>query len=173
MTASVPFRQINLSVGNLKTYLFSILFVVGNLILPQVCHLVPDGGKIFLPIYFFTLIAAYKFGLKVGLLTAIFSPLLNSLFFGMPMVAMLPVILIKSSLFAVAASLIASKSKSVSLPLIALTILAYQLLGGLAEWAIAGQFSAALQDFRIGFPGMLVQWIAGWGLLRWMAKYEL
>ncbi|MDD4922950.1 MAG: ECF transporter S component [Bacteroidales bacterium] len=172
MIATTHFRQINLSVVNAKTYLFSTLFVIGNLVLPQICHLIPDGGKIFLPIYFFTLIASYKFGLKVGLLTAIFSPLMNYLFFGMPMLAMLPVILAKSSLLAVAAAWIGGRSKSVSLLLIALTILAYQVLGGVAEWIITVDFSAALQDFRLGYPGMLVQWIAGWGLLKLMAKNE-
>ena len=62
------FRQLNLSVVNVRTYLFAVLFVGGNMLLPQLCHLMPDGGKIFLPIYFFTLIASYKFGLKVGIL---------------------------------------------------------------------------------------------------------
>jgi hypothetical protein len=50
MIATIPFKQINLSVVNIKTYLFSSLFVIGNIVLPQVCHLIPDGGKIFLPI---------------------------------------------------------------------------------------------------------------------------
>ena len=53
------FRQLNLSVVNVRTYLFAVLFVGGNMLLPQLCHLMPDGGKIFLPIYFFTLIASY------------------------------------------------------------------------------------------------------------------
>ena len=65
------FRQLNLSVVNVRTYLFAVLFVGGNMLPPQLCHLMPDGGKIFLPIYFFTLIASYKFGLKVGILTAV------------------------------------------------------------------------------------------------------
>lgn len=170
MIAITTFRQITFSITNVKTYLFSTLFVVGNLVLPQICHLVPDGGRIFLPIYFFTLIASYKFGLKVGLLTAIFSPLMNYLFFGMPILAMLPVILVKSSLLAIVAAWIANKSQSVSLLLIALTVLSYQVLGGLAEWIITANFMAALQDFRLGFPGILFQWIAGWGILKLIAK---
>jgi hypothetical protein len=83
------FRQLNLSVVNVRTYLFAVLFVGGNMLLPQLCHLMPDGGKIFLPIYFFTLIASYKFGLKVGILTAVLSPLCNHLLFGMPPAGML------------------------------------------------------------------------------------
>lgn len=172
MIATAAFRPINLSVSDVKTYLFSTLFVVGNLVLPQVCHFIPDGGKILLPIYFFTLIAAYKFGWKVGLLTAIFSPLANYLIFGMPMLALLPVILIKSSLLAIIAAWIARKSRSISLLLIALTILAYQIMGTLAEWLITMDFSAAMQDLRLGIPGLLLQWLAGWGILRLLAKHE-
>lgn len=170
MLVATPFKQVNLSIGNIKTYVFSTLFVLGNLVLPQLCHQIPDGGKILLPIYFFTLIASYKFGVKVGLLTAVASPLLNYLFFGMPVLAFLPVILIKSSALAIAAAWISSKSNAVSLLLIALTILAYQIVGGLAEWLITTDFTAAVQDFRIGFPGMMIQWVAGWGLLKLMAN---
>lgn len=172
MIATASFRPVNYSVANVKTYLFSTLFVIGNLVLPQVCHLVPDGGKILLPIYFFTLIAAYKFGWKVGLLTAILSPVINHLAFGMPMLAMLPAILIKSSLLAIIAAWVANKSRSISILLIALTVLAYQVLGSMAEWAITGDFMAGVQDFRLGLPGMLIQCVAGWGILRLMAKNE-
>ena len=142
------FRQLNLSVVNVRTYLFAVLFVGGNMLLPQLCHLMPDGGKIFLPIYFFTLIASYKFGLKVGILTAVLSPLCNHLLFGMPPAGMLPVLHV------------------------AAVVVAYQVLGGIAEWLIASDLSAALQDFKIGFPGMLLQVVLGWVILKGVAKYE-
>jgi len=170
MIATTSFRQNNLSLANTKTFLFSAFFVIGNVVLPQICHLIPDGGKILLPIYFFTLIASYKFGLKVGLLTAIFSPLINCLFFGMPELSLLPVILIKSCLLAIAAAWIANKSQSISLLLIVLAILTYQVLGGFAEWIITSDFMAAVQDFRLGFPGMFIQWIGGFGILKLIAK---
>ncbi len=88
----------SLPFGNVKTYLFALLFVAGNIALPQLCHLVPAGGPTLLPIYFFTLIAAYKYGFKVGLLTALLSPVINHLLFAMPAAAVLPAILIKSGL---------------------------------------------------------------------------
>lgn len=65
------------------TYGAALLFVAGNIAMPQLCHLVPQGGLILLPIYFFTLIGAYKYGWRVGLLTAVLSPLANNLLFGM------------------------------------------------------------------------------------------
>jgi len=172
MTANTSFLQLNYSAKDTRTYLFSLIFISGNLILPQICHLIPNGGFIFLPIYFFTLIASYKFGLKVGIMTAILSPLANSLIFGMPVTGMLPIIIVKSMLLATTASIIAKKSKSISLLLIALTIIIYQALGGIAEWILTSDFSAAIQDFSIGYPGMLIQLLCGWGLLKLMAKNE-
>ena len=80
-----------------KTYLAAALFVAGNIVLPQICHLVPQGGLRWLPIYFFTLVGAYK-------------------------------------------------------------------------WAWTGSAKAALQDIRIGLPGMLAQVFAGYAVLRYLLR---
>ena len=45
-----------------RTYWLAVLFAVGNIVLPQLFHLVPQGGVTWLPIYFFTLVGAYKYG---------------------------------------------------------------------------------------------------------------
>lgn len=147
----------NYGLSELKTYLFVFLFVAGNIILPQLCHLIPDGGKIFLPIYFFTLISSYKYGVKVGLLTAVLSPVINSLLFGMPVLAVLPAILTKSIVLALAASFVANKTHKVSIVNLLIVILTYQCVGTLAEWAMTSSSYLAIQDFRIGIPGMLLQ----------------
>ena len=160
----------SLGYSNIKTYMVAALFIAGNIVLPQLCHLIPQGGMILLPIYFFTLIAAYKFGWKAGLLTAVLSPVVNSLCFGMPALALLPVILVKSSLLAVFAALAASRFQKVSLLLLAAVVVAYQLVGGVAEWAITGSLDAALQDFRLGYPGMLLQIAGGYAVLRYLLK---
>ena len=118
----------SLNYSNVKTYLFALLFVAGNIALPQLCHLVPYGGPTLLPIYFFTLIAAYKYGFRVGLL------------------------------------------KTVSLLAVLGVILSYQLIGTAFEWMIEGDFYIAVQDFRIGIPGMLIQWFGGYALLKAIAK---
>lgn len=149
----------------LRTYLIATLFVLGNIVLPQLCHLIPQGGLILLPIYFFTLIGAYKYGFTVGLLTAVCSPLVNNLLFGMPPTAMLPIILTKSILLALAAAIVANSFKKATLPCIILAVLAYQLIGSLAEWGMTGNPTAALQDVSLGFPGILLQIFGGWLLL--------
>ncbi|MBR2147343.1 MAG: ECF transporter S component, partial [Muribaculaceae bacterium] len=143
-TSSVALYQ--LSYNQLKTYLVAALFIVGNIALPQLCHLMPQGGLIFLPIYFFTLVAAYKYGFTVGLTTAVLSPLVNSALFGMPPAAALPIILIKSVTLAVVAALIAKKTNKVTLLTVALAVIVYQLIGSLAEWAMTGSIDKASQD---------------------------
>ena len=156
----------SLSFGNIKTYLFAFLFVAGNIILPQLCHLIPLGGPTLLPIYFFTLVAAYKFGFAAGLLTAVFSPLLNNLMFGMPPVAMLPVILTKSVLLAVAAAFFARRAGRVALWAVAASVVAYQAAGTVAEWGMSGSLTVALQDILVGWPGILTQVFGGYLAMR-------
>ena len=151
-----------------RAYMAAALFVAGNIVLPQLCHLVPQGGLVWLPIYFFTLVAAYKFGLTAGLLTAVASPLANSLLFGMPAAAMLPIILTKSVLLALAASFIASKVRGVALWAVALAVVAYQAVGTMAEWGMSGSLATALQDIRLGWPGILVQIFGGYAVMKYL-----
>ena len=156
----------NYGLNELKTYLFAFLFVAGNIILPQLCHLISDGGKMFLPIYFFTLVASYKYGVKVGLMTAVLSPIINSLLFGMPALAILPAILTKSVVLALAASLVANKTHKISIVNLLIVVLAYQFVGTLAEWAMTSSFYVAIQDFRLGIPGMVLQLFGTYFLLK-------
>lgn len=148
-----------------RTYLAAFTFILGNIVLPQLFHLVPQGGVTWLPIYFFTLAGSYKYGWRVGLLTAVFSPLVNSILFGMPHAAALPAILMKSVLMAMAGGFVASHFRKATIGLLTLVVLFYQILGTLGEWAMKGDFLLAAQDFRIGIPGMLLQVFGGWLLI--------
>ena len=155
-----------LSYREARTYWMALIFIAGNIILPQLCHLMTMGGPTWLPIYFFTLVGAYKYGWKVGLLTAIVSPLANSMLFGMPAQAMLPAILMKSSLLAFIAGWIAQKFDKVTILALLAVVLAYQCAGTLGEWLMTGSLHTALQDFRIGLPGMILQVIGGYAVLK-------
>lgn len=169
MSMEKEIRIYDYKLNELKTYLFVILFVAGNVVLPQLCHLIPNGGKILLPIYFFTLFASYKYGLKVGLMTAVLSPLINSLAFGMPALALLPVIMIKSIVLAFTASFVANKTNRVSIINLLIVVLTYQCVGTLSEWAMTSSFYVAIQDFRLGVPGMTLQILLSYLLLRKMS----
>lgn len=159
-----------LSYRNVMTYATVLLFVLGNIVMPQLFHLVPQGGVTWLPIYFFTLVGAYKYGWKVGLLTAVLSPLVNSFLFGMPALPVLPAILVKSVLLAAGAGYAARRFKKVSLLLFLSVVLFYQVFGTMAEWAMSGSFYAALQDFRIGIPGILLQIFGGYLFVKYLIR---
>lgn len=159
-----------LNFNEAKTYLFATLFVVGNIMLPQLCHLVPNGGHIWLPIYFFTLIGAYKYGMKVGLLTAVLSPLVNSALFHMPSVAVLPSIMLKSVLLAVAAGWCAQHFKKATIATLLIVVLGYQVFGSLGECLIEGSWAAGLTDFKLGLPGMALQVFGGYFVIKYLFK---
>lgn len=160
----------SLPYNNAKTYLTALLFIAGNVMFPQLLHLIPQGGVMWLPIYFFTLIGAYKYGWKTGLLTAIASPLVNSWLFGMPAPAVVPAILLKSVILALAAGLVAHRFQKISLPLLLAVVLTYQILGTLGEWAMSGSLLYAIQDFRLGIPGMLLQILGGYTIIRYLIR---
>ena len=160
----------SLEYNNARTYGFSALFIAGNILLPQLCHTIHLGGPMLLPIYFFTLIGAYKYGWRVGVLTAIASPIVNSVLFGMPPTTALPSILLKSVLLAGFAGFTATRFKKASLWLIGIVIISYQLFGTLGEWVMKGDLYSAMQDFRIGVPGMLLQLFGGWAIIRFLMR---
>ena len=166
MESTVKLYSLNYS--ETRTHLTALIFVAGNVVLPQLFHLFPSGGTTWLPIYFFTLIGAYKYGWKAGLLTAIASPLVNSWLFGMPAPAVLPAILMKSLLLAAGAGYVAHRSKHVSILLLLAVVAFYQLAGTLGEWTLSGSLHTALQDFRIGLPGMALQVFGGYFFINYL-----
>lgn len=154
-----------------KTYLLAVAFVAGNVAMPQLFHAIPQGGATWLPIYFFTLIGAFKYGWRVGMVVAMASPIANHLLFGMPPAAALPAILTKSALLAVGAGFMARRWQRVSLLALAGVVAFYQLFGSLAEWAYTGSLAAALQDVRLGLPGMALQVVGGYIFVRHILKW--
>ncbi|MBP5315315.1 MAG: ECF transporter S component [Muribaculaceae bacterium] len=160
----------SLQFSDAKAYLFAAFFVAGNILVPQLCHLIPQGGLIFLPIYFFTLIAAYKFGWRVGLMTAVLSPIVNNALFGMPPAPMLPIIFVKSGLLVASASFVAHKAGKVSLLAVAIAVIAAFVVAIPVEWAMTGSLQAALQDLTLGLPGIAIQIFGGWALMKYVIK---
>ena len=142
----------SLDYSNVKTYWAASLFIIGNILFPKLFHLIPQGGITWLPIYFFTLIGAYKY----------------SLLFSMPAPATLPVILLKSVLLAIAAGWTAQHFRRISVIMLIGVVFAYQVAGTLGEWIYIGNFYNAIQDFRIGIPGMCLQVFGGYLFIKYL-----
>lgn len=169
LNTDIPFTPSQLTFKDTRLYLLAFVFAIGNLLFPMAVHTIPNGGLIFLPLFFFTLIAAYAEGLNAGLLVALASPLLNHTLTGMPTATMLPLILIKSLFIAVAAAFLARHLGRVSLVAIAGLVVSMQALGAFLEWGLSGSLTQATHTATLGIPGMLLMTLGGYALLRSLA----
>lgn len=88
----------------------------------------------------------------------------------MPHVSVLPAIILKSTLLAGIAGFTASRFRRASLLLLALVVIAYQLVGTMGEWMMGDTLYDAFQDFRIGVPGMLAQVFGGWVVINLLLR---
>ena len=161
-------RLYALNYDEAKTYLWATVFVACNLILPQVFHLIPQGGVIFSPLSLVILAGAYKFGWKTGLLAALASPLVNHLITGMPAWEVMPVMTMKLAVLALVAGLAAQRFKTVSLPLLIGVVLVSLAIGCLGEFILTGGIAATIADFTIGWPGLLLQVFGAWLILKYV-----
>lgn len=161
-------RLYTLSYEEARTYLWAALFVVCNLVLPQVFHLIPQGGFIFAPLSLVILAGAYKFGWRVGLIAALASPLVNHLLTGMPAWGILPVMTFKLVALALIAGFTAQYFKKVSVPLLVGVVLASLLVGGLGELALTGGIASTVQDVTIGWPGLLLQVVGAYLVCKYL-----
>ena len=71
---------------------------------------------------------------------------------------------------AAAAGFAARRFGRATLPLLAGVVLFYQTVGALGEWAFTGSATAAVQDFRIGIPGMLAQAAGGYLIINYLLR---
>lgn len=145
----------SLTLRSSRTYVWAGVFVAGNLLFPQLCHLLGTGGPVLLPILFFTLIAAVRFGPVCGMVTALLSPLANHLLFGMPETAMLPVLLAESVAMVLAFAWFSGRLSPVWT--FAATVLAYQGTALAMLVLLTGSLSAASGSVLATWPAVLLQ----------------
>ena len=161
-------RLYALNYDEAKTYLWAMVFVACNLVLPQLFHLIPQGGVIFSPLSLVILAGAYKFGWKTGLLAALASPLVNHAITGMPAWEVMPVMTLKLTVLALVAGFAAQRFKTVSLPLLIGVVLVSKAIGCLGEFILTGGIAATIADFTIGWPGLLLQVFGAWLILKYV-----
>lgn len=158
------------SVGDGRLYLATAALVLGNVLLPYAVHRIPDGGRILLPIFFFTLIAGWRFGAVAGLLTGLLSPLVNHALTGLPPGPALPSLLVQSALLGALAAAVAARSRKLSLPLLALVVLLHQALI-LSPLLLRAGLPPTLAALQQRVPGLLLQVLGGFALLRFMGRH--
>lgn len=164
MEASI--RLYSLSYSEKLTYLAAALFIACNIALPQLFHLIPQGGIIFSPLSLVIMAGAYKLGWRAALLAAVASPIVNHALFGMPAADVMTLMAVKLSLLAVIAGLAAQYFKSVSLPILVGVVLTVKAFEFLAEFLLTGNVAATVADFTIGWPGLLLQVLGTYAILK-------
>lgn len=162
----------NLQLTNVRTYLFSALFIIGNVALPYLFHQFQLAGPAFLPIYFFVLIGAYKYGWKVGVITALLSPLANFLITSMPPLVVLPYVMTKGVAMSIVTGILCQKYHKLSLVNLVAIVVLYQAIGSFAIFLFTQNRAMALSDFTVGYPGLLLQIVGGYGVLYILNRYE-
>lgn len=146
-----------LTLRDYSTYLWMLAFVAGNVLGPQLCHIVPMVGKMLLPIMLFTMIAAVRFGLSCAMLTAIVSPLISSLVFGMPTGIMLAAVLMKSLVIALVFGFWRERKGTFTIwNLLALAV-GVQLFCFVTEGAFMFGFATSWANLLISWPGVIIQ----------------
>ena len=81
---------------------------------------------------------------------------------------MLPLMTLKLAALALLAGLAAQHFKRVSLPLIVGVVLVAELLGALAELLLTGGIASTVQDFSVGYPGLLLQVAGTWIVCKYL-----
>ena len=159
-------RLYSLSYSEKLTYLAAALFIACNIALPQLFHLIPQGGVIFSPLSLVIMVGAYKLGWRAALLAAVASPIVNHALFGMPAADVMTLMAVKLSLLAVIAGLAAQYFKTVSLPILIGVVLTVKAFDFLAEFLMTGNVTATIADFTIGWPGLLLQVLGTYAILK-------
>lgn len=160
------FRQ-DLGFSSVRTYAYIAAFSVANVLLPLFIHaFVPGGGPKLLPIYFFTLVAGYVFGWRVGIITGALSIALNFFLTGMPPAPALPFVFGKSIVLGTIAGLVSPRYLSLPIPVkLILIVLVYQILGALVGALVQGNPSQFIGDLSremsIGYLGIVIQIVGG------------
>ena len=159
-----------LNLGEPRLYLVTAAMVAGNILLPLAFHQFPEGGRMFLPIFFFTLIAGWRFGAQVAVITAMLSPLANHYLTGMPPSAMLHEIILQSALLGALAAMAASRFGKATLATLALVVLVHQALV-LFPMALHSGWQPCLAALKFRAPGLLLQVLGGFLVLWLMGRF--
>ena len=161
MSAGELFFPRILKFSDLRLYTYVSLFVVLDVAIPWLCHIIhPLAGPMFLPMFFFVLLAGILFGWRAGVLVGLLTPLVSYGISGMPLPQVLPRIITEAAFYGLAAGLLRGHFKlGVLASLIGAIIIGR--LAALAEMALilGGSHSAimAWQAAKLGWPGIALQ----------------
>ena len=96
---------------DIRSYLFTLGFVLLAVLVPWVCHQFHLAGATYLPMHIFVLLAGLLFGWRAGLVVGFLTPLASYAISGMPVLQILPQIVVELSAYGLAAGILHEKLK--------------------------------------------------------------
>jgi len=156
---------------DIRSYVFTLVFVLLAVLVPWVCHQFHLAGATFLPMHIFVLLAGLLFGWRTGLVVGLLTPLASYAISGMPVLRILPQIVVELSAYGLVAGILHEKLKlraiwslvgamiSGRLALCLAVLSIYLIVGeiysplGLA----ANPFSVVWAVINQGWPGIVIQ----------------
>lgn len=96
---------------DIRSYLFTFVFVLLAVLVPWVCHQFHLAGATYLPMHVFILLAGLLFGWRAGLIVGLLTPLASYAVSGMPVLRILPQIVVELSAYGLVAGILHEKLK--------------------------------------------------------------
>jgi hypothetical protein len=173
---------------DLRSYLFTIVFVAAGVAVPWGFHRFHLAGATFLPMHLFVLAAGLAFGWRAGLVTGLLTPLVSFSVSGMPPLAILPQVIAEIAAYGLIAGLLSEKyhlgtvkallggMAGGRLALLVFLLVSY-LISGQSQSPLGAETSplaSAWATVRLGWPGIILQltllplafWLAGRSITR-------
>ncbi|HBB37523.1 MAG: hypothetical protein UX02_C0006G0026 [Candidatus Moranbacteria bacterium GW2011_GWC1_45_18] len=148
-----------LKITRTKEIIFSAVFTALAIYAPMVVHHFAgvDGGRKFLPMPFFVLLAGLTLGWRAGIAAGLASPVISFLLSGMPMLNILPIIIIQLSAYGFLAGILKEKFNGFIAP--AGAIVLGLILTGFAVFLFSEMNAAAyvINAVRDGWVGIALQ----------------
>jgi hypothetical protein len=148
-----------LKITRITELVYAVIFTLLSVYTPILIHYFSgiDGGRTYLPMPFFVLLAGLILGWRAGLITAVASPIISYLITGMPVANLLPFIVLQLTAFGAVAGLIKDKYNA----LISVTgaLVAGWLAIGISLFLFSKMSGMAyvIQGLKIGLPGIAIQ----------------
>lgn len=108
ITKPQPF-PIVLRYTDIRSYIFTLVFVFLDVLVPWIYHQFHLAGPTFLPMHIFVLLAGLLFGWRAGLIIGFLTPLASYAISGMPVLQILPQIVVELSAYGLVAGILREK----------------------------------------------------------------
>ncbi len=165
-----PFPII-LKYTDIRSYIFTGVFVLLSVAVPWVFHQFHLAGSTFLPMHIFVLVAGLLFGWRAGLIVGFLTPLASYAVSGMPVLQVLPQIVIELSVYGLVAGILRERFNLRLIWSLLGAMIAGRLalcLGALVIYLVVGKvysplgleanpFLVVWSVIKQGWPGIVIQ----------------